>query len=55
MWEPRRLTTLLASMAWYWDSFTFFLLLNHTVFVMETQCFGGDGNQIFKYLVEVQT
>jgi hypothetical protein len=27
MWEPRRLTILWASTAFYWDSFTFFLSL----------------------------
>jgi hypothetical protein len=28
MWDPQRLTTLWASMAWYRDSFTFYLPLS---------------------------
>jgi hypothetical protein len=45
MWEPRRLTTLWASMACYRDIFTFFICFhgieirkNHELFLASTNC-----------------
>jgi hypothetical protein len=38
MWEPRRLTTLLAFMACSRDSFTFFLPLHRNIKIMNRPC-----------------